>query len=362
MPPRKSQAVAPVSEAMDETDQLTSEEQAELDKQGADEAPATPVAPPEEAKPEAEGELKELPKKHEKAIPYERFDELNQLNKQLKQQLDELNPIREKWARLEERQKMAQEARQAAEAAEADRKRQAEMPDPNIDPVGHRAWRAEQIALQAVQRNQQLEQYINQFAQQRQQVDQNTDMNMWLNYQVPLARQVVPDYDARVDFARQTRTAMWSRVYDMPDGRRVQLFTPEDAAKITEGEEVVLTTRAKQMGIPLHAIVNTLADSWGYKAVTNGQVANGAPRQVTPQVMPNGADKLEQIRAGQAVQGLGRTQSGEAPAAAGWQTMNNDEFKAFVGNMGEDQYIEMVRNPQFGKQFERRVSMIDMIE
>jgi hypothetical protein len=78
--------------------------------------------------------------------------------------------------------------------------------------------------------------------------------------------------------------------------------------------------------------------------------------------MPSGNERLEQIQRGQAVQGLGRIQSGEAPAAQGWQTMNNDEFKSFVANMGEDQYIEFVRDPRFGKQFERRVSMIDMVE
>lgn len=368
MPPRKNTAAAPVSEALDETDQLTTEEQAALDQEAGETAPV--AAPPEEAKPEAEGDLKQLPeqptpKKHEKVVSYDRFDEVNTLNKDLRRQLEEMAPIRERWARLEERQKMAQEARAAAEAAQAEAQRRAEEPDPNIDPVGHRAWRAEQIALQAQQQNAQLQNYIQQFTQQRQVVDQNTDMNMWLNYQVPLARQIVPDYDARVDYARATRAGMWSRVYDLPDGRRVQLFSPEDAAKITEGEEVVLTTRAKMMGIPLHLVVNTLADSWGYKpaAPANGVVANGngaVPRQVTPQVLPSGNERLEQIQKGQAVQGLGRTQSGEAPANQAWQQMDSAEFKVFVGNMPEDQYIEMVRDPRFGKQFERRVSMIDM--
>lgn len=361
MPPRKNQQAAqPASEVLDDTDQLSTEEQAELNKQETEE---TPVAAPAE-KPD-EGELKPLPKaekKHESSVTYERFDELNQLNKQLKQQLDELNPIREKWARLEERQKIAQEAQAAQQAAEAEAKRRAEEPDPIIDPVGHRLWKTEQIMAQQAAQNAQLQQRLEQFVQQRQQVDQTTDMNLWLNSQVPLARSLVPDYDARVDFARQTRAAMWSKVYDMPDGRKVQLFNPEDAMKITQGEELVLTQRARMMGIPLHMVVNTLADSWGYQPM-NGAVpanGNGAPRQVTGQVLPSGNERLEQIQKGQAVQGLGRTQSGEAPAAQAWQQMNAEEFKLYVGNMSEDLYIDMVRDPRFGKQFERRVSMIDM--
>jgi hypothetical protein len=358
MPPRKNQAAAPVNEeALEEGDKLTPEEQAQLDAEDTDTSLSKPPPPP--AEPEG-GELKPLGKKHEKAIPYERFDELNVLNKELKRQLDELNPVREKWARLEERQKVAAEQRAAQEAAEAEAKRQREQPDPEIDPVGYRLWHSEQTTQQLLAQNQQFQQQLNQFMQQRAAVDQNTDMNMWLNSQVPLARSLVPDYDNRVDFARATRTGMWSHVYDLPDGRKIQLFNPEDAAKITEGEEVVLTTRARMMGIPLHMVVNTLADLWGYKGAANG---NGtAPRQVTGQLMPSGSERLEQIQRGQAVQGLGRTQSGESPAAQGWQTMSNEEFKLFVGNMGEDQYIEMVRDPRFGKQFERRVSMIDMVE
>ena len=52
MPPRKNTAAAPVSEALEETDQLSPEEQAELSKEAG-----TEVAVPEE-KPEvaAEGE------------------------------------------------------------------------------------------------------------------------------------------------------------------------------------------------------------------------------------------------------------------------------------------------------------------
>lgn len=358
MPPRTKQAAAPVSEALDETDQLTEEEQTQLaTEEGEDASLSKPPPPPAEAE---GGELKPLGKKHEKAVPYERFDELNLLNKELKRQLDELNPVREKWARLEERQKVAAETRAAQEAAEAEAKRQREAPDPEIDPVGHRLWQTEQTLQQVLAQNAYNQQQLQQFAQQRNAVDQNTDMNLWLNSQVPLARSLVPDYDNRVDFARATRTGMWSHIYTMPNGQKIQLFNEQDAAKITEGEEVVLTTRARMMGIPLHMVVNTLADLWGYKPAANG---NGtAPRQVQGQLMPSGNERLEQIRAGQAVQGLGRIQSGEQAGAQGWQTMSNDEFKAFVGNMGEDQYIEMVRDPRFGKQFERRVSMIDMVE
>jgi len=109
-----------------------------------------------------------------------------------------------------------------------------------------------------------------------------------------------------------------------------------------------------------------LSDTWGYQQWLSAQqaaVQNGQARRAgQPQVLPSGNERLDQIQRGQAVQGLGRIQSGERNANLAWQQLSNDEFKEFVGKMSEDQYLEMVQDPRTGKLFERRVSQIDLTD
>ena len=197
----------------------------------------------------------------------------------------------------------------------------------------------------------------------------NQDMQNWLSFQVPQARMRFADYDVRVDYARAARAAWWASVFTLPNGQQVQLFAPEVAKEITAREELVLLERAKQLGIPVADAVVKLSDSWGYQqwAAQAQQAAqqngNGAVRQAArPQVLPSGAEKLDQIARGQQVQGLGRIQSGETNQAAQWQTLSDAEFKGFVANMSEDAYLALIQDPKVGKQFERRVGMIDLTD
>jgi hypothetical protein len=347
---------------MEEDVALTPEEQAELQAEETEQPQAEPAAPEQPAEQPPKGK-----KKTEESVPYERFDQINQQLKQLQEENTRNAEYRERWARLEERQKQAVEAQAQAQQLAEQAKLQAERPDPNLDPTGARAWDAEQRALRAEQQIQQLSAYVQQNAQQSQAQNATYEMQNWLAFQVPQARSNIPDYDTRVDYSRWARTAWWARVFDMPDGRKVQLFPPEQAQNITQNEEMVLLARAKQLGIPIGMVVSALSDSWGYQQwLTEQQQRNGngaAPRQAAqPQVMPSANERLDQIQKGQAVQGLGRVQSGERNAALAWQTMSNSEFKAFVGNMPEDQYLIMIQDPRFGKQFEKRVGDIDMTE
>jgi hypothetical protein len=136
---------------------------------------------------------------------------------------------------------------------------------------------------------------------------------------------------------------------------------------------MVLLQRSKELGIPVADAVVRLSDSWGYpqwlaqaqqqQAAAAQQNGNGAVRQAQqPQVMPSANERLEQIQRGQAVQGMGRVPSGETNAAMAWQTMSPIEFKTFVGNMPEDQYVQMIQDPRFGKAFEKRVGEIDLTD
>ena len=381
MPAKKAAAI---SESMEEDVELTQEEQAKLAAEESGEELQPQPAP------EPEGELPKVgqvpqaakpAKKHEEAVAFERFEQLNERLKQTEQRLAESETYRERWARLEERQKQAQEAAQRVAEVEAAQRLAKQRPDPELDPVGARVWDNEQRALKAEQRVAQLEQQFQQITQQGQVRDANFEMQNWLAFQVPQARSRFQDYDTRVDYARAARAAWWSSVFQLPDGRQVQLFSPEVARDITAREELILLQRAKELGVPVADAVVRLSDTWGYpqwlaqqqaaaQQNGNGQVRAGAQpagypatRQAAPaQVLPSGAERLEQIQRGQAVQGLGRVTSGETNAPMAWQTMGPVEFKTFVGNMPEDQYVQMVQDPRFGKQFEKRVSEIDLTD
>jgi hypothetical protein len=378
---------AAITESMEDDVALTEEEQAKLAAEESGEQPEQQPAPA----PEAEAELPKLgqipqaakpAKKHEETVAYDRFEQLNERLKATEAQLAESNTYRERWARLEERQKLAKDAADAEAAAREAAKKAAEMPDPVLDPVGHRAWQAEQRAIKAEQRVEAIEKQWQETQVQGQQDRATFEMQNWLALQVPQARSVIPDYDTRVDYSRAARTAWWSRTFQFPDGTQVQLFPPDVARNITQNEELVLLNRAKQVGIPIGAVVTALSDTWGYQQWLaqqqqqqagqngNGQARAAAPpagyqavRQAAPpQVLPAASERLDQIQRGQAVQGMGRVASGETNAAMAWQQMSPQEFKAFVGNMPEDQYVQMIQDARFGKAFEKRVGEIDLTD
>jgi hypothetical protein len=357
---------------MEEDVELTQEEQAQLEAQETGEPEVQPTPAPE-AEPELP-KVGQVPaqakpaKKHEETVAYDRFEQLNERLKQTEQRLVETETYRERWARLEERQRQAQEAAQRMAEAEAQAKLAKLRPDPELDPQGARIWDNEQRALRAEQRVVQLEQQFQQLNAQGQVRDANFEMQNWLAFQVPQARSRFQDYDTRVDYARAARAAWWSSSFQLPDGRQVQLFSPEMARDITAREELVLLQRAKELGIPVADAVVRLSDTWGYPqwlAQQQQAVApqNGQARQAaSAQLLPSGAERLQQIQRGQAVQGMGRVASGETNAPTAWQTMSPLEFKTFVGNMPEDQYVRMVQDQRFGKQFEKRVSEIDLTD
>lgn len=372
MPAKKAAAISP---AMEEDVELSQEEKAQLAAEEGGQLPEPTEAPEEgqavkDVYPEAEkpSKPKAPGKPHEETVAFERFEALNTRLKNTEQQLAEAATYRERWARLEERQKQAQEAAQRVAEAEAAAKLAKQRPDQELDPQGARIWDNEQRALKAEARVSQLEQQYQQLSAQGQMRDANFEMQNWLAFQVPQARSRFQDYDTRVDYARAARAAWWSSTFQLADGRQVQLFTPEVAREITAREELVLLQRAKELGIPVADAVVKLSDTWGYPQWLAQQQqavqANGArPRLAAPaQVLPSGQERLEQLQRGQAVQGMGRVTSGEVAATGTWQQMSPAEFKAFVGNMPEDQYIAMIQDPRIGKAFEKKVGEIDLTD
>ncbi|MBA0088417.1 MAG: hypothetical protein HRJ53_25810, partial [Acidobacteria bacterium Pan2503] len=193
---------------MAEDTEMTPEEDAALKAQETGELAPVESAEPEEGRAVADVYPEpgtQARRKHEEAVPFERFDQLNQRLAAAEQQLSQANEYRERWARLEERQKQAAEAQAAARAAVEAAERAKARPDPELDPSGARSWDAEQRAIRAEQQVAWMSQQLGQFAQGQQVQNANYDMQNWLAFQVPQARMRFPDYDTRVDFARAAR-------------------------------------------------------------------------------------------------------------------------------------------------------------
>ncbi|HKD45406.1 MAG TPA: hypothetical protein VKD24_07085 [Candidatus Angelobacter sp.] len=362
---------AAVSSSLEDDVALTQEEQAALQAEETEQPVESEPQPQEEPsqqglKPIEGGKKGQRPSE---AVPFDRFEAVSTQLRNAEAQLAQANEYRERWARLEERQKQAQEASEMARQAEALARAQRERPDPTIDPVGARAYDAEQRAIRAEQGLGQVQQQLQWLNQQGQQNQVTNDMQNWLAFQVPQGRQRYQDYDTRVDYARAVRYGLWNSTFQTPDGREVQFFPPDVAREITAREEFLILQRCKDLGIPVADVVARFSDMWGYQGwlqqaqAQQAQNGNGAVQQAAPaQVLPSGNQRLQQIERGQAVRGLGRVQSGETNQANAWQTMSNAEFKAFVGNMSEDQYLTMIQDPRIGKMFEKRVGDIDLTD
>jgi hypothetical protein len=334
------QAETAAEHAFGEDAAMSEEESAALAAEEAGEE----TSPPAES---TESDKAETPpaktQQDSKFVPRERLNELIA-------ERDELKQYRERFVRLEERANMAREAGAQAQAAEEAARRAKERPDAEIDPSGARAWDAEQRAIKAEQVAGQLQQQFNTIQQQTQAGFQQNDLNNWISNQIGLARSRVPDYDVRVDFVRNARTAFWGQ------------FFPEQAARnIVAQEELVLLNRARELNMPLETVVGTLSEQWKYAPVTgapNG-VANGngaVRRQPSAQT----TQKLDQIQRGQAAQGLGRIQSGDNGGRLQWQAMGLAEFYEFAANMSEEDYMDHLTDKATGKLFAKKVLDAEM--
>ncbi len=277
------------------------------------------------------------------SIPYSRFQEVNERAKKVEQELDAERKsnaeVRERWARIEERQNMAREAQQNAERARLVAENAAKRPDPDLDSAGARAWDAEQRAMSAEYQVRVLQQ---QFQNGQQQIGQQITQNAteaYLNTDIARAQQLHPDYfDAynHLEAMRihQHQALGWSEA----DAR--QLWNLEAAGHIEA---------ARRQGRSITDFVYSTAKELGYQPKTNGQVRQaGSPA--------SGGQRLAQIEAGQRVQGLGRVQSAESDARQDWQAMDEKQFATYIAAMDETKFVEMsdTRTP-IGKQFNQRV-------
>jgi hypothetical protein len=333
----KSKAAPNFNPMLEETgDALTDEEKAAAAAEERGEPAVQAVPDAEETEPAEQtaepAETAEGGKKGKKpsVVPYDRFsevvDERNRTRIELEQIRKEASESRERWARLEERQKLANDAQTRAQQAAAAAERAAQRPDPDVDPAGARAWDAVEDAKAARAEVARLTEFVNGRSQELQGWTQQQQMQGYVQQIANTGRSRHPDWDARVDFARGERTKLWMSLG----------HSEENARKIVANEEYALVASAAQNGADLVTTVANMTTQWGYKP-TNGKV-NG-----------NGNVKLDQIAAGQRVQGQGRVQSAQEPAQQPWQQMDDQAFAMHIANMDDADYLEAIKDKNFNK-------------
>jgi hypothetical protein len=297
--------------------------------------PAEQTAEPAET---AEGGKKG---KKPSVVPYDRFSEVVEERNATRAELEKIRrenaETREQFTAIKVRQDLADAAQKRAQDAAAAEERRKQRPDPDIDPAGARAWDAEQRAIAAEQRVNELQTFVQGRSQQLDSWTQNQQLTGYAQQAANVGRARYTDWDARVDFARAERVKAWMRVG----------HNEESARNIVQNEEVALLRSAAQTGADLVTAIADMTTQWGYKPANGNARANGQ----------NGNLKLDQISAGQRVQGQGRVQSAQAPAQQPWQEMGDKDFEIYIGDtLSEDEYMEMLKD----KKFVKRVNELDL--
>lgn len=297
------------------------EEVAAAPEQQAEAAPAE--VPAEAQAPEQAEQSQEQKPQVPERIPYERFKEVNDA---LKAQQKELLEYRERWARLEERDKQIQEARQAAERQRQEAERAAQRPDPAIDPVGAEMWDVKEQNRILAQNMQQLQNQFQQGLGSLQQNAQQSEHDNWVVNQAQMYAQQNPGYFEAAQYAAQKRMETWQAVG----------ATPEQAREIVTREANFITALSRQTGQHFGPAIMNFAKQMGWQgAPVNGNPAP-APQQTANQ------QRLQQVQKGQAVQGLNR-----APAAGNEAGTNYRNYTPMqLANMSDAEFARIKANPQ----------------
>jgi hypothetical protein len=299
-----------------------------------------PDQPAEETKPEEQP--KEAP--HEEAIPYNRFKEVNDQRLALERELAEHREFR---TRLDERQRVINEANSRVNQQQAEQRRAAERPDPNIDPVGAELYDLkmarfqDQLAIEQLQR--QAQEYQNTYntgQEQRQFSD-------WVTNEANTYAASDTSYFPAAKFAADKRIAFWKAVApNAPQGL---------AEKLVEGESVLIARMAQQFGGRFAPAVAQLAKEWGYLPAGAAKPNGGAPpRQTSP-----AQQRLQQVAAGQRVQGLGAVPAGgNANGASSYRNYSPND----IANMSEQEFMRAMSNPQSAADLKYALSRADGLD
>jgi hypothetical protein len=344
--PAAGPAVKPTNQQLlNEDEALTQEDLTAVVADAQEQPPAEPPpilpagqpAPPEAT---AEPQQQPPPKKPE-VVPYERFRDLYSENKQKERELAE---IRERWARLEERQALAREAQTRFEqqkAIEEQKARLPERPDHNVDPYGAQLWDRDR-KIETLQNR--LEQVVAGLGQTNQQVVQSSqmqDFNLWLTNDIANYRGRQVDYDQAAQHARNARIGFWQSV-GLPS---------EQAEAVVNNEALAIAYAARQNGKSAAQAYYDAAKVMGYQGAAqngNGAVAAAAPAP------PSAQEKMAQLRKGQSAQGLSR-----APVLddsnANWSSLSAQQ----IADMDENDFIEALQDPARAQQLNKVLERLE---
>lgn len=337
--------MATIAEQTGLTEELGPEDQAALDAEQRGEAPEQPEQPegqPQaqlQTNPEAQQQAEQAAekgkgKKKPDVIPYDRFQEVNERARAAEAQAAEL---REKWARLEERQRLAQEADQRMQQA-AQQAKQPQRPDPAIDPVGAELWDRDQQIAELRSTLQQVQQGLGQTAQTVQQQAQIQDFQNWIQGDVQTYRVQKPDYDQRAQVAMQKMLDYATSIGAPP--QEAQLVVQQLANWIAQ------TTRRNG---------SSAAEAY-YRFSDMIDPRTAAPAQGQP-AAPAGkaAETLRQVQKGQQFQGLSRVPA-ENDDNRNWANLS----AADLAEMSEDEFLARYQDPKTRPALEAAMRRLDM--
>jgi hypothetical protein len=333
---------------LNEEESLTAEEQAAVTAE-AEQPPAEAAPPvyPQPEQPETTAAPQQPPpgkppKKPEEAIPYERFRDVYEETKRKDRELAEM---RERWARLEERQQLAREAQQRfeqARVAEEQKARLPEKPDAAVDPYGAQLWDRDRKIEALQNRLEQVVTAVGTANQNIQQTSQLQDFNLWLTNDINNYRGRQVDYDQAAQHARNARIGFWQSV-GLP---------PEQAEAVVNNEALAIAYAARQNGKSAAQAYYDAAKVMGYQgAAQNG---NGAPAPVSGP--PSAQEKMAQLRKGQSAQGLSR-----APVLddsnANWSSLSAQQ----IADMDENDFVEALQDPARAQQLNKVLERLEGI-
>lgn len=323
---------------------LSPEDQAALSAEEEGQAPPEPEAQPEgpEGQPQAQiqtgpeaqaaaEERKPAKKKVPDVVAYDRFKEVNERAKAAEAQAADL---REKWARLEERQRLAQEAdqrmRQASEQAQ-----RPQRPDPAIDPVGAELWDRDRRIEMLEQNLIQVQQGLGQTAQSLQQQAQFQDYQSYIAQDVNHFRMQKPDYDQRAQVATQ-------KLLDFAKS----VGAPEQEAQLVVAQLAnFIASKARQNGM-------SAADAF-YRFSEMVDPRGTVPAQ--QQAPSRAAETLRQVKEGQKFQGLSRVPA-EGQDTKNWANLT----AADIAEMSEDEFLARYQDPNTRPALEAAMRRLDM--
>ncbi len=314
-----------ISDAAAEAEELA---QAPTTPEPVTEVPATAEPPATTDQPSAQPE---------RAIPYQRFQEVVS-------ERNELRKYRDDWIRLNERQTQVKEAREAAERAAQQQQIAEQRPDPSIDPVGAKHWDYDRKIEQFEAWRQQQEQNYNQLQQGVQQNQQSTDFYNWVNAEAQAYMRQQPDYLDAARYAAEYRSKFWEEL-GLP---------PEQARQVVGWESQMLAQLSRQSGRPFGPAIYQLARQLGYSP-QNGN-GNGVTN-VTPQAASQAGRILSQAARGQAMQGLSRAPSAGNEAKSRYRDMS----PADLANLSEREWSAAMSNPETRRELEYAMQKADQL-